>query len=357
MGASSSRARRATSRADVDFDPRADLRAHAASDAEGRRGGRRASNDDGRGAIVESDGGATTTTTTSAARTHKTTTIRNHVNLNKSTLECVTSDGGAGGRSGGTPSLSSGAGANKFGITFKVDADKACRVSVAYVARELPGGAFEPASTHPIARTNPKGTNVAHLEAGLGARFTQGAEDYVDVRSFGGERELTTTNVDAKTYPVVIRLECVSSDAEANHGKTLADLPENPIGGLAKPEPWVQCQTTYAEFRRETSAPRKWTAHVTKQKIYVHGSSYELQEIYGIESCDNVGLSSADVGEECVICLTEPRDTTVLPCRHLCMCAECAHALRSQLTGNVCPICRNPVESLLEIKVAGDAAP
>merc|ERR1712216_370851 len=94
----------------------------------------------------------------------------------------------------------------------------------------------------------------------------QGAEDYVDVRSFGGERELTTTNVDAKTYPVVIRLECVSSDAEANHGKTLADLPENPIGGLAKPEPWVQCQTTYAEFRRETSAPRKWTAHVTKQK-------------------------------------------------------------------------------------------
>lgn len=50
------------------------------------------------------------------------------------------------------------------------------------------------------------------------------------------------------------------------------------------------------------------------------------------------------------MCLSEPRDTTVLPCRHLCMCSGCARLLRGQT--NRCPICRTPVEKLLEIKVA-----
>lgn len=27
--------------------------------------------------------------------------------------------------------------------------------------------------------------------------------------------------------------------------------------------------------------------------------------------------------EECVICLTDPKDTLLLPCRHLCVCSEC----------------------------------
>jgi len=48
--------------------------------------------------------------------------------------------------------------------------------------------------------------------------------------------------------------------------------------------------------------------------------------------------------------MSEPRDTTALPCRHLCMCGACARMLRGQ--SNRCPICRTPVESLLEIKVA-----
>jgi hypothetical protein len=26
----------------------------------------------------------------------------------------------------------------------------------------------------------------------------------------------------------------------------------------------------------------------------------------------------------CVICLVNDRDTTVLPCRHMCMCQDCA---------------------------------
>jgi hypothetical protein len=50
-------------------------------------------------------------------------------------------------------------------------------------------------------------------------------------------------------------------------------------------------------------------------------------------------------GSNCVICLSEPRTTALLPCRHLCLCAPCAQQLRFQ--SNKCPICRSPTTSLL----------
>ncbi|XP_028230511.1 E3 ubiquitin ligase Rnf157-like [Glycine soja] len=56
-----------------------------------------------------------------------------------------------------------------------------------------------------------------------------------------------------------------------------------------------------------------------------------------------------DPRNECVICMTEPKDTTVLPCRHMCMCNECANALQHQF--NKCPKCRQPIEELIEIKM------
>ena len=82
-----------------------------------------------------------------------------------------------------------------------------------------------------------------------------------------------------------------------------------------------------------------------KQKIQVGNTVYELQEIYGIDQQQD------DIdGKECVICMSEEKDTTVLPCRHMCLCSECAKQLRYQT--NKCPICRTPVESLLQIKVS-----
>ena len=42
------------------------------------------------------------------------------------------------------------------------------------------------------------------------------------------------------------------------------------------------------------------------------------------------------------------QDTTLLPCRHMCLCGECAEAFRSQT--NKCPICRSHVRTLLQIE-------
>jgi hypothetical protein len=48
---------------------------------------------------------------------------------------------------------------------------------------------------------------------------------------------------------------------------------------------------------------------------------------------------------ECVICMTDPKEVAVYPCRHMCMCLTCAEALPSQ--NNKCPMCRRPALLLL----------
>uniref|UniRef100_A0A2K5DB11 E3 ubiquitin-protein ligase n=1 Tax=Aotus nancymaae TaxID=37293 RepID=A0A2K5DB11_AOTNA len=76
----------------------------------------------------------------------------------------------------------------------------------------------------------------------------------------------------------------------------------------------------------------------------VDGVSYLLQEIYGIENKYNTQDSKvaedevSDNSAECVVCLSDVRDTLILPCRHLCLCNTCADTLRYQ--ANNCPICR-----------------
>ncbi|XP_040829344.1 E3 ubiquitin-protein ligase MGRN1 isoform X1 [Ochotona curzoniae] len=90
-----------------------------------------------------------------------------------------------------------------------------------------------------------------------------------------------------------------------------------------------------------------------KQKQIVDRVSYLLQEIYGIENKNNQETKPADDensdnSNECVVCLSDLRDTLILPCRHLCLCTSCADTLRYQ--ANNCPICRLPFRALLQIR-------
>ncbi|XP_045730779.1 E3 ubiquitin-protein ligase MGRN1 isoform X4 [Mirounga angustirostris] len=90
-----------------------------------------------------------------------------------------------------------------------------------------------------------------------------------------------------------------------------------------------------------------------KQKQIVDRVSYLLQEIYGIENKNNQETKpsdeeNSDNSSECVVCLSDPRDTLILPCRHLCLCNSCADTLRYQASN--CPICRLPFRALLQIR-------
>ncbi len=56
-----------------------------------------------------------------------------------------------------------------------------------------------------------------------------------------------------------------------------------------------------------------------KQKLFVDGLSYLLQEIYGIENKHANKEEEDSQNSECVVCLSEMRDTIILPCKHLCL--------------------------------------
>lgn len=84
---------------------------------------------------------------------------------------------------------------------------------------------------------------------------------------------------------------------------------------LSEEERWAVCCARHHDAAKEMIMKRLVRPILCSQ-IWVDGVSYELQEIYGIES--NSGpTSETDHGKECVVCLSEPRDTTVLPCRHM----------------------------------------
>ena len=87
-----------------------------------------------------------------------------------------------------------------------------------------------------------------------------------------------------------------------------------------------------------------------KVKVKVESKSYEVAEIFGQPPPVGGPAASAAVSAEsaeCIICLTARRTHAIFPCRHLCLCAECAGMLREQT--NRCPICRRAVEAVVPI--------
>ena len=76
---------------------------------------------------------------------------------------------------------------------------------------------------------------------------------------------------------------------------------------------------------------------VTQQLLATPDGNMQLAEVYGLENLAE---------EPCVACLSEPRDTILLPCRHLCVCSSCF----SHLTLDRCPVCRTAFNSYLRFE-------
>ncbi|KAF1328419.1 Ring zinc finger-like protein, partial [Globisporangium splendens] len=270
----------------------------------------------------------------------QTRTVKNHVNLKKSTLKLV-------------PTAEH---PEKYSLEFQFDATKPCRVLVYLLGLETIDDETG-CSTYALQR---KDTSVATQEfpEGLAQKFSledavsksgedhkQAQKELFDFSAFQAS-ELVYKEGSLR-FPLIVVLEVLGSDA-------------NP-----------QSQSTFCTFLKNASDA--WTVKMLKQKVQVEGLTYELQEIYGIDGSlaaapkmDNSGnvdgeasgdqktgggLDEIDIpdGAECIICMCEPRNTTVLPCRHMCLCSECAEALRKN--SSTCPICRTRVEALLQIRV------
>lgn len=239
----------------------------------------------------------------------KAVTIKNNVNLKKETLSVVPDP------------LHPG----KFLVSFTYDANSAGSITVLFFAKEGSG-------SDQIATKECFKPVTISFDEGLGQKFCQPSGTGIDFSMFEGS-ELIKQG-DSGVYPLVVKAD-ESSTSDDDHHKTMDGS---------------NSQITQAVF--EKSENGVYHVRVVKQILWVKGVRYELQEIYGIGNSVEDDFDGNDTGKECVICLSEPRDTTALPCRHLCMCSECAKLLRLQT--NRCPICRQPVDRFLEIEVRSD---
>ncbi|URD77928.1 zinc finger, C3HC4 type, domain containing protein, partial [Musa troglodytarum] len=239
---------------------------------------------------------------------HKAVTIRNDVNIRKETLRVEPDEQNPG----------------RFLVAFTFDATVAGSITVFFFAKEGPDCKLI------TVKELLKPVTVPFRE-GLGQKFRQPSGTGIDL-FLVDEVELIKVG-ESDVYPLAVKAEASPSSNQdlGEHQKVQSS----------------NSQITQAIFEKKDNAG--YDVHVMKQILWVSGTRYELQEIYGIGSSVDGETDENDSGKECVICLSEPRDTTVLPCRHMCMCRECAKVLRFQT--NRCPMCRQPVEQLLEIKI------
>ena len=260
---------------------------------------------------------------------------------------------------------------------FAFDANLPCWVSVFVKAKDAPREGSRLTLTEnrtPMTRIKRDAGLGQHIAVPISKTDVDALDGFL-LENDGNDGSAAPDRDLSKPHALVVRLECVvdalapterriergadilgSTDADAGETDDGQKRVEPPAPAGSALDDRAQAQTTFASVEK-TPGASAFAVSVLKQKIWVDGVSYELQEIFGIEHCSTGTPANADgadddgeSGKECVICMTEPRDTTALPCRHMCMCGACARMLRGQ--SNRCPICRTPVESLLEIKVA-----
>ena len=94
--------------------------------------------------------------------------------------------------------------------------------------------------------------------------------------------------------------------------------------------------------------------HVTKQVALINGLPFELKSIYGMTADDgdaedgHQAVDDDNPDAECLICLSEPKDTLIMPCCHFCVCEACGKELVK--AKQTCPICRGNISSLIPMK-------
>lgn len=216
---------------------------------------------------------------------------------------------------------------SNYTLEFVFDSDVNCAITIYFLCKEestLNGLKYIPKNASYCSET-------FHYESGIGQLFSQSS--YIFNPQNYNAAELNYQILDSKGeynlsafYPVVIY--CLAEEG---------DDPKQSHSLIATVE------KVYDQL---------YTIKPIKQKIFVDGLSYLLQEIYGIENKTNkvekIYEDESDNSFECVICMSDLRDTLILPCRHLCLCNSCANSLRYQ--ANNCPICRVPFKALLQIK-------
>ncbi|XP_061508803.1 E3 ubiquitin ligase RNF157 [Anopheles gambiae] len=261
-----------------------------------------------------------------------------------------------------TTTTTNGTISNGYNIEFIFDADSPCHITIYYFCIEDIG----PGGSNYISRDSSMTSETFHFQRGVNQLFS--APHHIIYPALYAEENLSYSP-DKDTFPVVIH--CVVGEAATGGGNsavansnttTVTTITNNNSAltagvasdgggdsGGAGPGS-RQSHATICVIDHHSDGT--YALRALKQKIFVDGLYYLLQEIYGIENkLANKTVTdeeTEDNGSECVICMCDTRDTLILPCRHLCLCNSCADSLRYQ--ANNCPICRAPFRALLQIR-------
>ncbi|KFR17438.1 RING finger protein 157, partial [Opisthocomus hoazin] len=228
-------------------------------------------------------------------------TLRSLINIRKDTLRLVKCS-----EEVKTPGEEVSKAKVHYNVEFTFDTDARVAITIYYQATEE----FHNGVVSYIPRDNSLQSETVHYKRGVCQQFCVPSHT-VDPSEWS-EDELGF-DLDREVYPMVVHAVVDEGDEHTGH-----------------------CHVLLATFEK------------------VDGVSYLLQEIYGIENKYNTQDSKvaedevSDNSAECVVCLSDVRDTLILPCRCLCLCNTCADTLRYQ--ANNCPICRLPFRALLQIR-------
>ncbi|CAH6776454.1 Rnf157 [Phodopus roborovskii] len=209
-----------------------------------------------------------------------------------------------------------------YNVEFIFDTDARVAITIYYQATEE----FQNGIASYIPKDSSLQSETVHYKRGVCQQFCLPSHT-VDPAEWA-EEELSL-DLDREVYPLVVHAVVDEGDEYFGH-----------------------CHVLLGTFEKHTDGT--FCVKPLKQKQVVDGVSYLLQEIYGIENKYNTQDSKvaeddvSDNSAECVVCLSDVRDTLILPCRHLCLCNTCADTLRYQ--ANNCPICRLPFRALLQIR-------
>eukprot|EP00922_Rhytidocystis_sp_ex-Travisia-forbesii_P066150 GHVS01098220.1.p1 GENE.GHVS01098220.1~~GHVS01098220.1.p1 ORF type:complete len:330 (+),score=49.69 GHVS01098220.1:27-992(+) len=254
----------------------------------------------------------------------KTCVVKNPVNLLKKTLQITKMSGSA----------------HLYELSFNFDAASPAEIEVYFASTERLGP-----EQSPIFEGGKQCNSVVSVPAGMNQTYK--SKECLNLLDYPlGDLQYSPGS---SLYPIVVVLRCRRSTVgpDSIEGQyTYASL-------LNKAKHFLQSDKNEGHDSSDPSEEKAWGVQTIKQKIQYGKKFFEVQEIYGIDR-SNTGdapLPEDDMmaGRECVICLAEERNTAVLPCRHMCLCSGCADIMRRQ--SNKCPICRQTVNSLLQISV------
>ncbi|KAK8858503.1 hypothetical protein IAR55_002730 [Kwoniella newhampshirensis] len=163
--------------------------------------------------------------------------------------------------------------------------------------------------------------------AGAQIEMTNTGINGVNGTEGGSEKEKQQKKEIEQGLRLLIRIDGVGPEGQALKRRN-AQLTHILINGTWVPE------TGSAASGNQAGGKRVWVIKVARREAVIGAHTFLLKEIYGLSATSASTAPTAypptsddpyaSTPNECIVCLTSPRDVVLLPCRHLVVCRDCA---------------------------------